>query len=213
MNQRKEIFLCSLFFLISLFCDAQPKPKHGKKLEETHSFRGKITNWVHNNDYLYDGFNLKSVDNQDILVKFPPWMANDILEMGTQNINIEGIFKKHKNELILTKISNGKHKVLTRNRMKYREKIEHKRVKGKGILQDIRLNKKGDPDAYILDNNTLLKIPTHVFKQLKNIIPLHTMLEYEGIKKTIQNGEVQAKNVDIIHAQSITVNGTKYYIK
>ena len=91
--------------------------------------------------------------------------------------------------------------------------IQEPFINGSGRVAQIQINKRGDVVGYILDNNTILRIPPHIARQLSQIVQIGSVIGYSGIEKSLKAGHVRAFNYKIIRCQSISVNGTQYIVR
>lgn len=204
---------------ISLYTSAQPRP-YKKQIEQIESYHGNIIQWKTDRDYVYDAFMFETDDKTTILVKFPSFLGQDIKDLGNNDLSIKGFLRKNRNgnniTLQLLSISSGE-KNVSRNNGDHRMRRSHYRnptnIQGNGKIQKIIYNDRNDPVAYLLANDTLLKMPPHIFKQINNVAKVDTEINYEGLERKLNAGELQEKRKIIIHARAIEINGTRYFIQ
>ena len=193
---------------------AQPEQKKAKASALSVVISGTITEWTHNDDFLYVGFYLQSNDGS-YYVKFPPHMAKDVYSCE-KNVTVQGTLKyspEGVREINMNSIE-GNGLVVNHIPPTRPTKVPFADiVSGKGTAVQLQQNKKGDLAGYVLDNNILLRVPPHIARRLTQLIQEKTVLEYTGVVKTLKEGEMSKGDYTIIHCQTITVNGTQYLIK
>ena len=86
-------------------------------------------------------------------------------------------------------------------------------VNGKGKVNQLLLNKKGEVQGYILNNGVLLRIPPHIARQLSQMVQIDATIGYTGFEKSLKPGHVQAVGYKIVRSQTISVNGTQYMVR
>ena len=215
---RRFFALCCLLSALA-YSSAQPRPRknHHKELK---TYQGDITHWEVNNDWIYNAFTLLYNTNETILVKFPSHLGSEIKALGEHDLKVNGYIKTN-NEgvsfLHLISISNGKSEVSRHNdgpKRHHHKKKEPIAITSSGKIEEILYNiDNQSPTAYLLDNGTILKMPPHIFRQLDNIVKVGTKIEYQGLERRINKGELQSNRKTIVHARTIEINGTSYFIK
>ena len=217
-KELKQVMAICLLLCLVTYSSAQPgsRKNHNEQLE---TIQGNITDWEANNDWIYHAFILKSNQRENILVKFPPHLGSDIQALGEHDLKVSGYLrtdKEGKRFLHLLSISNGDSEV-NRNIGDRKKGRPHKKepisVKSSGKIEKILYNDNRIPTAYLLNNGTILKMPPHIFNQLNNIVKIGTDIEYEGLERRINRGELQSDKKIVVHARAIEINGTRYFIK
>ena len=205
MITKTLVFL--FFFLFPAVISAQP----GKAKALSVEMSGTITEWTHNDDFLYDGFYLQS-GGESYFIKFPPHMAKAVFDCGN-TVAVEGTLKyspEGVREIRMSSVrGNGlivMHIPPKHSTMAPLAEI----VSGTGTVLQLQLNKKGDVSGYFLDGGVILRVPPHIARQLTHLVQEKTVLEYTGIVKTLKEGEMSKGDYKIIRCQTITINGTQY---
>ena len=212
MKKETNILLLFLLYLMSpVVIVAQPGKKAGAL---SVIISGTITEWTHNDDFLYDGFYLQS-EGGSYLVKFPPHMAKAVYDCG-KTVKVHGMLKRSPQggeEIHISSVEgNGMTAIHIPPQRPTKVPIEDF-VSGKGTVKSLQLNKKGDVSGYFLDENIILRVPPHIARRLTQLVQENTSLEYAGIVKTLKAGEMSKDDYKIIRCQTITINGTQYIIK
>lgn len=183
-------------------------------LEQVATYSGRISEWTYNDDFVYDGLNLKTGETT-LFVKFPPHLGKQIRSLG-KSISVNGVVRyspEGRQELKMVSISgNGK---TVYDQKPAPRAIPHQEsfVTGSAKVNQIQVNKRGEACGYMLDNQVILRIPPHIALQLSQMVQVGSSIGYTGIEKELKDGQVQAQNYKIVRSQTISVNGTQYMVK
>lgn len=213
-----NIYLLCCIWCITLYTTAQPRP-HNRPAEQIESYQGNIIQWESNNDFVYHAFIFETDNKETLFVKFPAYLGSEIYNLGNKNLQINGFFRKNKdknNVFQLISIASEDKEVSKTNRGYKRPHPRAKdpvQIQGNGKIKKIICNDRNDPVAYLLANDTLLKMPPHIFRQINNVAKVGTEVNYEGLERKLNTGELQEKRKIIIHARAIEINGTRYFIQ
>ncbi len=228
LNQGKKI-AAAVFLMTAVVVNAQTKlpvppkdPKPGMEkpgprpdaLREITTLSGTVSKMITNDDFVYDGFYLNSNGGQ-VLVKFPPHLGSQITAMARQGsaVSIKGFEDAapngekafHMNSIT----ANGKTVEDTPPAVPQTPPQEIS-VTQSGTIKDLQKNKEGDAVVGILVDNTILRIPPHIFQQLGQSLVKGAKISFTGFKKPDNSGEVAERKVDIVRARMISVNGKEY---
>lgn len=193
--------------------------RNNRKIQEVFTFTGKITDWHYNEDFIYDGFYLQAQDTT-YLVRFEKALGERILTIGNDVILRATIIKEDSSENIRflnlvnvkgkgeTLYSNGAYNLIffSSNSDDFR--------KGEGKIVEF-LYSKEDKDkmlGFVLDDNTTLILDDFSMKQLSEIIAIGEIIEYTGIASKTKEGEVKAKEINVIRCQTITIDGRQFLV-
>ena len=193
-------------------------PKKAKKdLQQVMAFSGLLVSWTNNEDYLYDGFYLQTV-NYKYLVKFPPNKANQLMmAIKTDSIitvrGVEKVYPYTEKEIKLVAIIVGGKNIYDSILVGKTLPPIEEFYQGQAKIKKLQKDKKRKINGFILDNNTVLRMPAHVAKDLTRVAEIGTKVSYTGIRKGLHFGEVAAINDTIIHCKTITINKIQYLTK
>jgi hypothetical protein len=193
--------------------------QNNRKISEVFTFSGKITDWHYNEDFIYDGFYLQTQDTT-YLVRFEKAMGERILNIGNDVILRATIIKEDSSGNIkflnLVNIQ-GKGDILYSNgAYNYHflsSKSEYFR-KGQGKIVEFLYYRddKEKSRGFILDDNTTLVLDDFAMKQLSEMITIGKTIEYTGIISKTKEGEVKAKESNVIHCQTITIDKRQFLV-
>lgn len=209
----KYLFLIAITFLtlMPIHLDAQEK----KDLREVSSFTGEITQWLHNASYIYNAFELK-VSDKLYVVEFPTTLGTRIQAIGN-NVTVNGIIKESKkySEEVIDMVSiEGDGNIIYKNEEKGLWSMSSDEFKtGKGKVTTQQINERGKIIAFIVDEHTVLRIPSQFSEQLSQMIESdQTVIEYTGMEKKLEEGEITENKFQIVNCQTITINGKQYIV-
>ena len=208
MKTKTLFFL--LYFLFPVAINAQPGKKRAKASALPVAISGTITEWTHNDDFLYDGFYLQS--DGAYFVKIPAHMARAVYDCGN-TVTVEGTLKyspEGVREIKMSSVRGNGSIAYNMPAPRLRAMALSEIVSGTGTATQLQLNKKGDVSGYFLDNGAILRVPPHVARQLTQLIQSNTVLEYTGIVKTLKEGEMSKGDNTIICCKSLIINGVQY---
>lgn len=189
----------------------KPKPE---MLKEITTVSGTVSKMVANDDFVYDGFYLSSNGGQ-VLVKFPPHLGSQIKAMAGQGsqISIKGIEDAapngEKSFRMKSLTANGKTVEDTPPAVPQTPPQEVAAT-GSGTVTELQKNKEGDAVVGIFVDDTLLKLPPHLYQQLEKSVQKGAKISFTGFRKPEHTGEVAEKKVNIVRARTISVNGKEY---
>lgn len=221
------VAVTAIFITASLQCMSQPpgprgnrdRPPRGfgpgqQQLQQVAAYEGQVTDWASNNDYVYDGFYLQTTGGK-MLVKFPPHLGSQLttaIKTGSR-VTVNGITDYTpwgSTEIRMVSINaNGQMIYDTPPATPPAPPVENF-TNGNGTIKGLQKNMEGIVDGYILGNKTILRVPPHIAMQLSQIALTGSAISFTGMQKTPQIGEASAGNYTIVHAETITVNGTQY---
>ena len=221
-KMRLKFFLTMAILIAISFTGFTQNRQHApnktkKALQQVTAFSGQLVSWTNNEDYLYDGFYLQTL-NYKYLVKFPPNKANQLMmAIKTDSIiTVKGVEKAYpytqKEIKLVAIIVSGKNiydSILFKKDLPAIEEF----FQGQANIKKLQKDRRGKINGFILDNNTVLRMPAHVAKDLTRVAEIGTKISYTGIRKGLHFGEVAAVNDTIIHCKTITINKIQYLTK
>ena len=191
--------------------DRHPRQEQG--LQQVSTFTGKITNKLSNNDFVFDAFEL-DVNGQTYHVKFPKQLGKQIQSMGN-NVTVKGVTRTNREGLQNIKfvsIESGNKVVYNTKPTRRMEPQEEKYTNNKGKISDFKINRRGEVDGLIVNNNIVVKVPKKVLSQLYSMVQKGNEIAYTGYIKGEKDGEVQLEKYTIVKPATITLNGVEYLL-
>lgn len=190
------------------------KPRPEEMLKEITTLSGTVSKMSANNDFVYDGFYLNSNGGQ-VLVKFPPHLGSRITELVRQGnqISIKGFEdvapNGEKSFRMKSITANGKTVEDTPPAVPQTPPQEVSVTKS-GTITDLQKNKEGDAVVGIFVDDTLVKMPPHIYRQFGQSLAKGAKVSFTGFKKPDYTGEVAERKFSIVRAKTLSINGKEY---
>lgn len=191
-------------------------PRAKQALQPVTTYQGKVVKMSTNNDYVYDGFYILS-GSDSILVKFPPHLGSQVtsaVKTGSP-VSVNGVLHAPPfggQEIRMVSITANGQTISDMPQATATTPPVETFVKGNGKITCLQTDREGRTNGFILDNKTVLHIPPQVAMQLRTMAANGTVIAYTGMQKTAKQGEVASANYNIVHCNTITVNGQQYLV-
>ncbi|WP_146944325.1 hypothetical protein [Chryseobacterium hagamense] len=188
------------------------KPKPGP-LREMTTLSGTVSKMSANDDFVYDGFYLNG-SGGPVLVKFPPHLGSQITSVVRQGgqISVKGFEEVapngEKTFRMKSATANGKTVEETPPAVPPTPPQETSAT-GSGTITELQKNKEGHTVGIFVDD-TLLKMPPHVFEKLGTSLVKGAKISFTGVKKPENSGEVAERKFNIVRAGTISIDGKEY---
>ena len=193
--------------------------KHGGRgsLQALSEFKGTVTDFVFNDDKVYDGISL-NLNGLNTLIKFPPHLGKDLMATAKKGLQVSVMgFKKVNRagveEIILNSLTaNGKTVYNTRPEHRDKDAEAEVVVNVDGKITSLSKDKEGKTNGVFIDK-TLVRFPANVGFQLSDKLVVGSAFSAAGAEKKDRAGEVRAEALKIIKARTITLNGISYLVQ
>lgn len=223
LNQGKKI-VAVVFLMAAIGVNAQaPVPPKGpdpgmekprpEPLKEITTLTGTVSKISANDDFVYDGFYLNS-NGGPVLVKFPPHLGSRIAAFARPGgqVSIKGFEDAapngEKTFRMKSIMANGKTVEDTPPAVPQAPPQETSAT-GSGTITELQKNKEGNTVGIFVDD-TLLKMPPHVFEKLGTSLVKGAKISFTGSKKPENSGEMAERRFNIVRARTISINGKEY---
>lgn len=223
LNHGKKI-MAFVFFMTAAGINAQApvppkgpdpgmeKPKPGP-LREITTLSGTVSKMSANDDFVYDGFYLNARGGS-VLVKFPPHLGSQMMALAKQGgqISVKGFEEVapngEKTFRMKSVTANGKTVEDTPPAVPQAPPQETFTT-GSGTVTDLQKNREGHTVGIFVDD-TLLKMPPHVFEKLGTSLVKGAKVSFTGAKKPENSGEAAERKFNIVRAGTVSINGKEY---
>ena len=179
-------------------------------------FSGKVTAWVSNQDFAYDGFYLQTA-NEKYLVNFAPRLGNQLtsaFRVGAEiSVNaVEETSVAGKNIIRLVNItSNGMNIYNNPPILSVLTPVEEP-IFGSSKIVQLLENKEGRINGFILSDKTILRIPPNAAEQLSKLAVEGVFVSYSG-NQILRHGEFAPVHYTVVQCKTLTEDEKQYIIE
>lgn len=181
-------------------------------------FSGTLTEYTAaNDDQVYDAFTLKTSTGTET-VRFPRHLAqalmatakagNQVTVTGFRDTNPEGRTALH-----LVSLTAGSQTVRDTPPARPTTPPTEKTATVSGTVQRLAQDPKGRTNALVLSDGTVLRLPPAATEQLAEKLKVGATVAATGALRAPVAGEVAAKPVRVVRAQTITLNGVQFLVR
>ena len=188
--------------------------KYYKELEELVSFSGKIIEWKHNENFIYNGFLLQS-ETETRLIKFHPVLGVKIRALE-ENVEVSGTLAKFKDKgnkvMGLIQIHDNKDTVYRSMNPVFHKVLfdSANAITNSGTIKNIKYYGRWYIGKCILEDNVILNFYPFNKKSFPRNLKVGTTIEYTGTEQQLKPGEVMEGDYKVINCIVVSVNGKKY---
>jgi hypothetical protein len=177
-------------------------------------YSGQLTEWISDDDYVYNGFYVQSNDKR-YLVKFPTSMGLQLtiaMKKGDA-ISVSGVDKAFSSTLrqidFVSITANGQD-IYNIPSVEHNLKPLEEFINGSGKITKVQVNKQGVIKSFVVDDKTVLRVSPNIGRLLSKVIAVGNPISFKGMKKNLRIGESTSIDVNIVKCQTITFNGIQY---
>ena len=185
-------------------------------LQELESFSGRITQWRHNTNFIYNGFYLQT-ENETFFVEFDSELATRIKALD-ENVEVSGMITKYtdneKRVIRMIRINDKKDTIYSNMYLVFYslKSDSGKIINRSGKIDQIQYAKNGNIVGCVLENNIVLDFNKHAEKQLSKELKVGLTVEYTGTEQCLREGQIMSGDYAIVNCHTISINGTNYII-
>jgi len=186
------------------------------ELQKLESFFGRITQWHHNDNFIYDGFYLQT-ENETFLVEFNSTLAIRLKALD-ENVEVNGMITKYTDNenRVIRMISVHDRKDTIYSNMYFvfysLKSDSGKIINRSGKIDQIQYAKNGNIVGCVLENNIVLDFNKHAEKQLSKELKVGLTVKYTGKEQYLREGQIMNGDYTIINCHTISINETNYII-
>ena len=179
---------------------------------------GTVGQWVGNEDAILDGFTLTG-GATPTTVKFPPHLGQQVqkaIKPGS-TVSVTGfVHGGPRGETAFRMNSLTAGKVTVQDAPPVRSATMPPAptlttVTGK--ISDYKLGRDGRVNALVMDDKTVVRIPSNVAYQLTNLATKGSTITVQGYARDLREGQVQLEKTNILRASVLTINGQQYLVR
>ncbi|MBD2704912.1 hypothetical protein IC229_30045 [Spirosoma sp. BT702] len=191
---------------------------HSRGLTSLTTVSGTVGQWVGNDDAILNGFTLNS-GSATTTVKFPTHLGEEVQKAVKTggSVSVSGYTEtspRGETFFLMNSLNAGKTTVTNTPPAAPITQPETPALTTiSGRIADYRLDKEGRANGLILDDKTIVNIPSHVAYQLTNLAQKGSTITVQGYPRTVRNGQVQLEKRNIMRASVLTINGQQYLVR
>ncbi|AKD56734.1 hypothetical protein [Spirosoma radiotolerans] len=180
---------------------------------------GTVGQLVGNDDFILDGFTLNAGSGSPVTVKFPPHLGTQVqkaIKAGS-SVSVTGYSETPpggETRFRMNSLTVGKTTVLDSPPVRPTTPPDAPALAtATGKIADYRLDREGRVNGLVLDDKTVISIPSHVAYQLTDLAKKGSTITVQGYPKTLRDGQVQLEKVNVLRASVLTINGQQYLVR
>ncbi|GAB3808716.1 hypothetical protein GCM10028819_48350 [Spirosoma humi] len=180
---------------------------------------GTVGQLTGNDDFILDGFTLNAGSGSAITVKFPPHLGTQVqkaIKVGS-TVSVTGYTETTptgETRFRMNSLTAGKTTVLDSPPVPPAITPDVPALTtATGKIADYRLDREGRVNGLVLDDKTVVSMPSHVAYQLTDLVKKGSTITVQGYPKTLRDGQVQLERVKVLRASVLTINGHQYLVR
>lgn len=181
-------------------------------------FSGTLTDYVaSNDDQVYDSFNFKTSTGTEV-VRFPRHLGQTLMTAAKagSTVTITGFRNtdpQGRPTLHLVSLSANGQTVRDKPPVRPTTPPADETTTVRGTVQRLAQDPRGRTNALVLNDGTLLHLSPASAEQLAEKLKVGATVAATGTLRTAQPGEVAAKPVRVVRAQTITLDGVQFLVQ
>jgi hypothetical protein len=194
-----------------------PAPRKGG-VQALTDFSGTLTDYTAaNDDQVYDAFTLKTSAGTEI-VRFPRHLAQALMaaaKAGSQ-VTVSGFRDtdpEGRTALHLVSLTAGSQTVRDTPPVRPATPPTEESTTVRGTVQRLAQGPNGRTNALVMSDGTLLRLPPAAAEQLAEKLKTGATVAATGTLRAPAPGEVAAKPVRVVRAQTITIDGVQFLVQ
>lgn len=176
-----------------------------------------------NDDFILDGFTLKTASGSTTIVKFPAHLGQSVQQAikSGSSVSVSGIAETSpsgENRFRMTSLTAGKNTVMDAPPVMRQNPPSPPTVSTlTGKVADYQFDREGRIKGLMLttsgDSKTIVRIPADVAFQLSTLLSKGGTVTVQGYSKIPHEGQVQLEKVNILRPTVLTINGQQYLVR
>lgn len=194
------------------------KGPHAGRVQALSDFSGTLTDYTAaNDDQVYDAFGLKTSAGTET-VRFPRHLAQSLMAAakagstvmvtGFRDTDPEGRTALH-----LVSLTAGGQTVRDTPPARPATPPTEEAATARGTVTALNKDPRGRTNGLTLSDGTILRLPPAATEQLAEKLKTGASVEATGFLRAAHPGEVAARPVRVIRAQTLTLDGVKFLVQ
>lgn len=180
---------------------------------------GTVGQLTANDDFILDGFTLNAGSGSATTVKFPAHLGTQVqkaIKAGS-TVSVTGYSEKTptgETRFRMNSLTAGKTTVVDAAPVRPATTPDAPALTtATGKIADYRLDRGGRVNGLVLDDKTVVSLPSRVASQLTDLAKKGSTITVQGYPKTLRDGQVQLEKVNVLRASVLTINGQQYLVR
>lgn len=180
---------------------------------------GTVGQLTANDDFILDGFTLNAGSGSATTVKFPAHLGTQVqkaIKAGS-TVSVTGYSEKTPDgatRFRMNSLTAGKTTVVDSPPVRPAATPDVPSLTtATGKIADYRLDRGGRVNGLVLDDKTVISLPSRVASQLTDLAKKGSSITVQGYPKTLRDGQVQLEKVNVLRASVLTINGQQYLVR
>ena len=194
------------------------KGPHGGRVQALTDFSGTLTEYTAaNDDQVYDAFGLKTASGTET-VRFPRHLGQRLMAAAKAGsaVTVTGFRDtdpQGRSALHLVSIVAGGQTLTDTPPARPSTPPTEEAATVRGTVRSLSQGPNGRPDALVMSDGTILRLPPAATEQLADKLKVGATVEATGFLRAAHEGEVAARPVRVVRAQTLTLDGVKFLVQ
>jgi len=194
------------------------KGPRGGRVQALTDFSGTLTEYTAaNDDQVYDGFGLKTASGTET-VRFPRHLGQRLMAAAKAGspVTVTGFRDtdpQGRPALHLVSIVAGGQTLTDTPPARPSTPPTEETATVRGTVRSLSPGPNGRPAALVLSDGTVLHLPPAATEQLADKLKTGATVEATGFLRAAHEGEVAARPVRVVRAQTLTLDGVKFLVQ
>ena|ERR1700722_5462059 len=194
-----------------------PNPAEGRPIQQLIVVQGTLSAYTASDSNEYDGLTLQS-DGQRLNIRFAPHLAAQLMAAAKAgaSISVQGFYEttpEGMNVVHLVNATAGSETIYDSPLPPPVTPPTETIQSFNGTITDLRGDRQGAPTGIILSDDRVIELPPGVYDQLRAYLKPGPPLSGSGSRLTPPPGVVRSRNTQIIHPQTLTLQGQTYMVR
>jgi len=190
----------------------------GGRVQALTDFSGTLTEYTAaNDDQVYDAFGLKTASGTET-VRFPRHLGQRLMAAAKagSTVTVTGFRDtdpQGRPALHLVSIVAGGQILTDTPPTRLSTPPTEEAATVRGTVRSLSQGPNGRPDALVMSDGTILRLPPAATEQLADKLKTGATVEATGFLRAAHEGEVAARPVRVVRAQTLTLDGVKFLVQ
>ncbi len=194
-----------------------PNPPEGRPIQQLIVVQGTLSAYTASDSNEYDGLTLQN-DGQRLNIRFAPHLAAQLMATAKAGaaISVRGFYEttpEGMNSIHMVDATAGSQTIYDSPLPPPASPPTETIQSFNGTITSLRRDRQGTPTGIVLSDDRVIELPPGVYDQLQVYLKAGTPVSGSGSRLTPPPGVVRARNIQIIHPQTLTLQGQTYMVR